>query len=335
MRLGLVGAGRIGAMHAEILRGLDGVDELVITDADPQRAAEVAGKLGAAQVDSVATLLASGLDGLVIAAATDAHPELIVKAVEAGIPAFCEKPVASDIGETVRVLRRVADADVPVHIGFQRRFDPGYASARAAVVSGELGWVHTLRATTLDPAPPPAAYIPTSGGLFRDCSVHDFDIIRWVSGQEVSEVYAVGVNRGDDFIRAAGDVDTLGAVLTLADDTIALVSATRYNAAGYDVRLEVMGSRQSLAVGLDERMPLRSAEAGTAWPAGPAYATFIERFQPAYVAELRAFVASVHGMPTQACTVADALAASYVAEACELSRREHRPVRLAEVRQEP
>jgi myo-inositol 2-dehydrogenase/D-chiro-inositol 1-dehydrogenase len=334
MRLGLAGAGRIGAMHAEILRGLDEVDGLVITDANPQRAREVADKVGAVQADGVDALLTAGLDGLVIATATDAHPELIVKAVEAGIPVFCEKPVAGDIGETERVLRQVAEGGVPVHIGFQRRFDPGYAAARAAVASGELGWVHTLRATTLDPAPPPVAYIPTSGGLFRDCSVHDFDIVRWVSGQEVAEVYAVGANRGEDFIRSAGDVDTLGAVLTLADDTIALVSATRYNAAGYDVRLEIMGSRQSMAVGLDERMPLRSTESGVDWPAGPAYATFIERFQPAYIAELRAFVASVQGAATQACTVADALAAGYVAEACELSRREHRPVRLAEVRQE-
>ncbi|SFB05214.1 myo-inositol 2-dehydrogenase / D-chiro-inositol 1-dehydrogenase [Amycolatopsis marina] len=333
MRLGLAGAGRIGAMHAEILRGLDEVDELVIGDTNPQRAREVAAKLGVTQIDDIDSLLTAGLDGLVIAAATDAHPMLILRAVEAGIPVFCEKPVAGSVGETVRVLSRVAECGVPVHVGFQRRFDPGYAAARAAVISGELGWVHTLRATTLDPAPPPAAYIPTSGGLFRDCSVHDFDIVRWVSGQEVAEVYAVGTNRGEDFIRAAGDVDTLGAVLTMADNTIALVSATRYNAAGYDVRLEIMGSRRSIAVGLDERMPLRSAEAGVGWPSGPAYATFIERFQPAYVAELRAFVDSVRGAPTQACTVADALEAGYVAEACELSRREHRPVPLAEVRQ--
>ncbi|SFO90588.1 myo-inositol 2-dehydrogenase / D-chiro-inositol 1-dehydrogenase [Amycolatopsis arida] len=334
MRLGLAGAGRIGAMHAEILRGLDEVDALVIADAQPQRAGEVAGKLGAEHVEDVEALFGAGLDGLVVAAATDAHPELIVRSVEAGIPVLCEKPVAGDVAETVRVLRRVTGAEVPVHVGFQRRFDPGYAAARAAVRSGELGWVHTLRATTLDPAPPPATYIPTSGGLFRDCGVHDFDVIRWVSGQEVAEVYAVGTNRGEEFFRAAGDVDTLGAVLTLADDTIALVSATRYNAAGYDVRLEVMGSRQSLAVGLDERMPLRSVEAGVAWPSGPAYPTFVERFQPAYVAELRAFVASVRGETSEACTVADALEASYVAEACELSRREHRPVRISEVRRD-
>ena len=120
-------------------------------------------------------------------------------AVEAGLPTFCEKPVAPDVDGHPAVLRRSRGADVPVHIGFQRRFDAGYVAARAAVESGELGWVHTLRAGTLDPAPPPAEYIAHSGGFFRDCSVHDFDILRWVTGREVVEVYAVGANRGEAF----------------------------------------------------------------------------------------------------------------------------------------
>jgi myo-inositol 2-dehydrogenase / D-chiro-inositol 1-dehydrogenase len=333
MKLGLAGTGRIGACHAETLRNLDDVDSVIVADLDPARARQTAEKLGVGFVPDIDSLFGAGLDGLVVAAATDAHPELILRAVAAGLPVFCEKPVAGDIEGTLRVVDRIAESDVPVQIGFQRRFDAGYTAARAAVADGRLGWIHTLRATTCDPAPPPAEYIATSGGFFRDCSVHDFDIIRWVTGHEVTEVYAVGANRGADFFRAAGDVDTVGALLTLDDDTIALVSGTRYNAAGYDVRLEVLGAEGDLVVGLDDNVPLRSAEPGVTWPAGRAYPGFMERFRAAYEAELAGFVGLVAGrVATSPCTVLDALAAFYVAAACDVSRREHRPVRLDEVR---
>src|SRR5262249_39118161 len=216
-------------------------------------------------------------------------------------------------------------------VGFQRRFDAGYAAAREAVRAGRLGWLHTVRAGTLDPAPPPAEYVAGCGGLFRDLSVHDFDAIRWVTGREVAEVYAAGGNRGAAFFAAAGDVDTGAAVLTLDDGTLGLVSGTRYNPAGYDVRLELFGSADSLAVGLDDRLPLRSAEPGATFPAGPACPSFLERFRLASPRELAAFVEVAAGRAASPCTVQDALAAFRVAEACELSRRERRPVRLAEV----
>jgi myo-inositol 2-dehydrogenase/D-chiro-inositol 1-dehydrogenase len=332
VRIGLAGVGRIGAFHAETLHQLDQVDSLVLADAYPGRAAAVAGRLGVETAENLAALLAAGIDGLVIAAATEVHPALILAAVGAGLPVFCEKPVALDLAGTLAVLHRVENSAVPVQIGFQRRFDPGFALAREAVHSGRLGWVHTLRAGTLDPAPPAPQYIATSGGFFRDCSVHDFDAIRWVTGREVVEVYAVGMNRGEDFFRAAGDVDTCAALLTLEDDTIALVSGTRYNAAGYDVRLEVLGAKDSLSVGLDDRLPLRSAEPGVTWPAGTPYPQFMERFRGAYVAELTAFTDVVAGRAPSPCTVRDALEAGYVAQACEVSRREHRPVAVAEVR---
>lgn len=332
MKLGLVGTGRIGSFHAGTLRQVAGVDAVVVTDADPARAKQAAAAVGVEFAPDTDALFAAGIDGLVVTAATSAHPELIVRGVAESVPVFCEKPVATDIAGTLAVLDAVADADVPVQIGFQRRFDAGYTAARVAVRSGSLGWVHTLRADTMDAAPPPAEYVPTSGGFFRDCNVHDFDIIRWVTGQEVTEVYAVGANRGADFFRAAGDVDTAAALVTLADGTLALVSGTRYNAAGHDVRLEVLGSEGDLVVGLDERTPLRSAEHGVAWPAGQPYRTFLERFDAAYRAELAAFVDVVAGRSTSPCTVADALEAFYVAEACVVSRREHRPVPVAEIR---
>jgi myo-inositol 2-dehydrogenase/D-chiro-inositol 1-dehydrogenase len=269
---------------------------------------------------------------VVIAASTDAHPELIAAAIDAGLPVFCEKPIAPSIAESVEVLRRVETAGVPVQIGYQRRFDAGFQAAHTAVKNGELGWLHTVRSTTLDPAPPTPEYVAVSGGLFRDCGVHDFDIIRWVTGREVVEVYATGSNQGADFFAAAGDVDTSAAVLTLEGGALAVVSNTRYNPRGYDVRLEVHGSKDSIAVGLEDKLPLRSVEPGTRFPAGQPHPVFMERFRPAYRAELEVFTELVAGERSSPCTVADALEAEWVAQACTLSHHEHRPVRIDEVK---
>jgi myo-inositol 2-dehydrogenase / D-chiro-inositol 1-dehydrogenase len=332
MRIGLAGVGRIGAFHASILAGLPDVDSVVVADAEADRALEIADRLGVEFADSPETLLSSGLDGLVITAPTQAHPELIVRGAEAGLPVFCEKPVAPDIESTLELIKRVGSAATAVQVGFQRRFDAGYGNAREAAQSGALGWVHTLRATTLDPAPPPPSYIATSGGLFRDCGVHDFDAIRWVTNRDVAEVYALGTNRGADFFRAAGDVDTMAAMLTLDDDSLAVVSNTRYNGAGYDVRLEVLGSEDSIGVGLDDRLPLRSAEPGTAFPAASPYPSFMERFADAYRCELEAFVRLAARGGESPCTMQDALEAFYVAEACEVSLARHQPVQVGEVR---
>ncbi|MYX97110.1 Gfo/Idh/MocA family oxidoreductase [Streptomyces sp. SID486] len=332
MRIGILGLGRIGAFHAETLHGLDAVESLVVTDPFTDAAKAAAERFGAEVADSPEALLAAGVDGIVIAAATDAHPALVRAGVAAGVPVFCEKPVARTMAEGVEVLAAVRDSGVPVQIGYNRRFDAGFAAARAAVGSGELGALHTVRCTTLDPAPPPAAYVAASGGIFRDCSVHDFDIIRWVTGREVTEVYAVGGNRGADYIEAAGDADTTGALLTLDDGTIAVVSNSRHNARGYDVRMELHGFADSIAVGLDEQLPLRSVEPGATFPAGTPHDFFMDRFAAAYRAELTAFTEVVAGTRPSPCTVQDALEAGWIAEACTLSLREHRPVTLAEVR---
>jgi myo-inositol 2-dehydrogenase / D-chiro-inositol 1-dehydrogenase len=203
MRLGLLGLGRIGAFHAETLTSLPTVDSLVVSDPVPALTEEVAGRLGAQVADTPEALLASRVDGVVIAAPTELHPELILLCVAAGIPAFCEKPVARDSAVAAKLGRRVADTGVQVQIGYPRRFDPAFAAVRAAVAGGELGWVHTVRSTTLDPAPPSQDYVAASGGIFRDCSVHDFDAVRWVTGQEVTEAYAAGANLGADWCRRA------------------------------------------------------------------------------------------------------------------------------------
>ncbi|MER6036818.1 Gfo/Idh/MocA family oxidoreductase [Streptomyces sp. NPDC001835] len=332
MRIGILGLGRIGAFHAETLAGLDAVESLVVADPFADAARAAAERFGARIADSPQSLLAAGVDGLVVAAATDAHPALIRAGVEAGVPVFCEKPVARTMAEGLEVLDAVRGGGVPVQIGFNRRFDAGFSAARAAVRGGELGKLHSVRCTTLDPAPPPAAYIAASGGIFRDCAVHDFDVVRWVTGREVTEVYAAGGNRGAGHIREAGDADTTGAVLTLDDGTLAMVSNSRHNGRGYDVRMELLGFEDSLAVGLEDKLPLRSAEPGAVFPSGVPHDFFMDRFAAAYRAELAAFTEVVAGARPSPCTVEDALEAGWIAEACTLSLREHRPVTVDEVR---
>ena len=192
MRLGLIGLGRIGAFHADTLSHLDEVDSLVVTDAVPAVTASVAERFGAEAAESPEALISSGVDGIVIAAATDAHTALIRAGVDAGIPVFCEKPLSGVVDEAIAIADHVNASGVPVQIGYPRRFDPAYLAARDALAGGELGWLHTLRSTTLDPAPAPRGYIAVSGGIFRDCSVHDFDTVRW--GCRVQCGRAHGVN---------------------------------------------------------------------------------------------------------------------------------------------
>lgn len=335
MRIGLAGVGRIGAFHAETLRGLDDVDELVVTDLDTEAARAVAERLGVDQAATPHDLLASGVDGFVIATGTAGHAPLVRQAVAAGVPTFCEKPLAASLAETVELAGLVDASGVPVQVGFQRRFDCAYQRVASAVRSGELGRVHTVRANTHDQSPPHPAYIPTSGGLLRDCSVHDFDIVRYVTGREVASVYATGANTGAAFFGEAGDVDTAAAVLTLDDGTLVTVTATRYNGAGHDVRLEVMGSEGTLGVGFDDSLAVTSAEPGVAFPRGPRHESFMQRFLPAYRAELTHFVAVARGEALSPCTATDALQAFRVAEACELSRREQRRVTLDEIANRP
>lgn len=332
MRLGLIGLGRIGSFHADTLSQLPAVESLVVADVVPAVTRAVADRVGADTADSPDALLRSGIDGLVIAAATDAHAMLVRAGVDAGVPVFCEKPLSADLGEAVETARTVSASGTPVQVGYPRRFDPAFVAARAAVESGELGWVHTVRSTTLDPAPAPRAYLEASGGIFRDCSVHDFDTVRWVTGREVVEVYATGSAHGDDLFAELGDVATATTVLTFDDGATGLVSNTRYNPRGYDVRLELHGTSDSVAAGWSAATPLRNLETGATWPAGPPATFFMDRLAAAFRAELQAFTDVVAGHRSSPCTVEDALAVSFIAEAATLSLHAHRPVRIDEVR---
>ncbi|QDY79738.1 Gfo/Idh/MocA family protein [Streptomyces qinzhouensis] len=331
MRIGLIGTGRIGTFHSGVLGRHPAVGSLVVADADAARAAAVAERTGAAAVAGPDEVFAAGVDAVVIASATASHAELIGRAARAGLPVFCEKPIAVDLPGTARALHEVARAGTELQIGFMRRFDAGYAAARQRVRSGRLGRLHTVRATSSDPAPPPAGYLPLSGGLYRDCLVHDFDIVRWVTGREVTEVYAAGSDAGPGMFREAGDVDTAAVLLTLDDGTLATATATRVNGAGYDVRMELAGELDQIVVGLGDRTPLTSAEPGAPGRPERPWPGFLERFAPAYEAELDAFLGLVRGETANPCDGREALAALRIAEACELSRRERRPVALAEI----
>ncbi|PSL02733.1 myo-inositol 2-dehydrogenase/D-chiro-inositol 1-dehydrogenase [Haloactinopolyspora alba] len=331
MRVGFVGVGRIGAAHAQVVRDHPAVSEVRIADADPARARVVADDLGVTALDRTADAF-SGVDAVVVAAATSAHAELLTAAARAGLPVFCEKPVAPDIAGTLDVLDEVTKADIPHQIGFQRRFDAGYTAARQALAAGALGELRRAHVITADAEPPPPSYVPTSGGIFRDCHVHDFDVLRWVTGREVVDVYATGANRGAAVFGDNGDVDESAAVLTLDDGTLATVQGSRYNGGGYDVRMELAGTAGTHVVGLDEHAALISAEPDVAFPSGNPFREFWSRFRPAYQAEINAFVELARGERESACTVADALETSYVAEAATLSRAQHRPVRIDEVR---
>lgn len=331
MRIGVIGTGRIGTIHAHTLSRHRDVGSLILTDADPARAQALAHRLGETAAPGVDEIYTWGVDALVITTATSAHAELIGRAARSGLPVFCEKPIALDLVGTLQAVAEVEAAGTVLQMGFQRRFDPGYTGAREAVRSGRLGRLHTVRAMSSDPQPPPAGYLPQSGGLYRDTLIHDFDIVRWVTGREIVDVYAAGSDAGPAMFREADDVDTGAALLTLDDGTLAVLTATRMNGAGYDVRMELAGERDQIVVGLDDRTPIASTE-----PTGPPAADkpwtgFLERFGPAYEAELNGFVEVVRGERANPCDGREALQALRVAEACELSRRERRPVRLMEV----
>jgi len=330
VHVGLIGVGRIGALHARHLAQLSQVDRLTITDMDQKRAAEVARRLSAGVVETPEALLESGVDALVIAAATPAHAPLLHMAADARVPAFCEKPIALDLATTDAVIDHAERAKILVQIGFQRRFDAGYRAAREAVRSGGLGDVQLVRVATHDPAPPPEEYVAVSGGIWRDLAIHDFDIAPWVIDRPVVEVYAAGQAHAPAFARH-DDIDAAGAVLRFEGGTLGIASGMRNDARGYDVRMEIFGLRDSIVVGLSPRTPMRSVEPGVAAPVEPGYRDFIDRFADAYRAELEGFLHAAQTGSESPCTVHAARRALVVALAADRSRRENRPVRIDEV----
>lgn len=330
MKIALLGAGRIGQLHGRLVAAQAGVDGVLVADVDADRARETAAAVGGTMAASAQEALA-GADAALIAASTNAHADLVRMAVERGLPTFVEKPLAFELSDTRQLVELVERTGVPVQVGFQRRFDRAYVEARRLVESGELGTVYLVRLIAHDHEPPPDAYVPLSGGLFKDSSIHDFDALRWVTGQEVDEVYATGSVRRFPVFAKYDDVDTGAAILRLADGTLGVLSQTRHDPLGYDIRMEVVGSNDSVAVGLMPETPIRSLEsAGPEFP-GPAWQTFLTRFEDAYRDELLAFLRVARGEIASPCTARDALQAMRISVAASRSRAEHRPVRLEEI----
>lgn len=329
MRIGLIGAGRIGAFHAKTLADNSAVTRITVFDPQTERAEAVAEGVGADVAPDAKAMIGS-IDAMVIAAATDVHAAMMLLAADAGIAVFCEKPIATDLAATDEVVARLRETGVPAQIGFQRRFDAGYRKAKDLVESGALGHLYSVRTTTHDYEPPPTGYHDT--GIYRDTQIHDFDILRFVTGQEAVEVYADGFTTTTEPFGAGRPIDTGIAVLTLTDGTKAIMSGIRHDPIGHDVRMELFGSGDSVSVGLEPHLPLRSVEPGAAVPTEPTPKTFLDRFAPAYRAELDRFVAVVAGRESSPCTPDDAREALRIAVACDISRRDHRPVLMEEVK---
>ncbi len=330
MRIGVVGVGRIGQYHARVVQSHPDVSDIVLVDADRARTGQVAAELGAEIAETVPDLL-QRVDAVIVASPTNTHASMVRLAVEASLPTFCEKPIALDLQSTIEVVKLVRASGATVQMGFQRRFDAGYRAARQAICDDALGRIYAIRIAGHDPAPPHESYLPGSGGIFRDLHIHDFDIIRWVLGQEVVEVYVQGSVLVDPMFARHDDVDTVAATLTFSDGTLGVLTGGRHDPLGYDIRMELFGSKDVVSVGWDARMPMRSLEPGMPPAAEHPYAFFLDRFDAAYRAELTWFVDVAQGRAENPCSVEDAEAALRIALACDQSRREHRPVRVDEV----
>ncbi len=329
MQLGIVGAGRIGANHTRILSEQGNVASLLVADAVGGRALDLADGLPSASAVTVDELFADA-DAVVIASSTDSHAEMLHRAAAAGVPAFCEKPIALDLDSTRAAVAAVDAAGIVVQMGFQRRYDPAMRAIRDKVAGGELGTPYLVRSQTHDPEPPPLDYIPVSGGIFVDCLIHDIDVVRYVTGQEVVACQAAGAVVGFDEIGALGDVDTATAVLELAEGALAQLSALRHDPVGYDVRLEVFGSGDSVAAGWSERTPIHSTEPGAVATSDP-ITSFWDRFDAAYRAELDAFPRVARGEELPLSNHHDAYEDMRVAVACATAHAEARRVELEEI----
>lgn len=324
--IALIGAGRIGRLHAaHLARQTPEAMLYGIADASAEAARAAAGANGVERWTTDAeTLVADpAVRAIVVASPTPTHVPLILAAAAAGKDVFCEKPIALDLPSTDRALEAVAKAGVRLQVGFQRRFDPAYRKAKEMIDSGVLGRVEYVRDAMRDPSPPSAEYLAASGGIFRDMTIHNFDCVRWLVGDEAAEVYAAGSCLVDPAIGALGDVDTTVVTIRFRNGALASVDNSRRATFGYDVRTEVHGSKGAVLIGYSrDTAILHLSDEGVRsdhvhW--------FLERFEAAYAEELRAFVCSVaNGEPTKV-TGADGRAALALAVAADASRAANRP----------
>jgi myo-inositol 2-dehydrogenase / D-chiro-inositol 1-dehydrogenase len=331
MRVAVAGTGRMGAFRAQVLAEHPGVETVVVGSRNEGRALELVSRLGC-EWSPLDELLDREPDAVVISTETPAHAHLIAECAERSLPVLCEKPIAVGLDDTREAIRRAAAAGIVLQVAFQRRFDPGFVEVRRLARAGRLGVLYAMRLVAHDHEPSPEYYIPTSGRIWRDLHVHDFDLARWMTGQEVERVFAYGTVRAHERFAKHDDFDTTAAVLTMTDGMVVSITGARHDPRGYDFRLELFGSADSVAAGLDERAPLRfvDLESRTATPEA-AYRGFLDRFAEAFRRETHAFADVARGRRENPCPGEAALEATRVALACERSADEGRPVAVAEV----
>lgn len=326
MRIGVLGAGRIGATHVANLAALAAVDEVVVHD---PAVAPTGALADATWVDHPDGVL-DGTDGVVVATPTARHPDDVAAVADAGLPCFCEKPISLDLATSEATLAHATAAGIELQVGFQRRFDPGFVAMKAAIDAGEVGTVYHVRAASHDHEPPHEGYLDGAGSVFRDMHIHDFDALAWLTGDTPVEVFARGSVLVDEMFARHDDVDTSVAVVTLAGGALATLTGTRQNGVGYDHRTEVIGSRDNLSAGFTDRLPLRSADPGGFTPVDP-YPAFPVRFHEAYAAEMAAFVALVAGDGPNRCPGRAAVDALRLALAADRSLATGAPVPIADI----
>ena len=332
LRIGIIGAGRISKSHTPALvQRIPQVEVVKLADINLEAAHALADPLGIPVCRDYHELIDDpGIDAIFIFSSTDTHAQMCIEAAAAGKHIFCEKPIAHSLTQIDRALAAVERAGVKLQIGFNRRFDANFARVRHAVASGEIGTPRLMHIVSRDPAPPPISYVRVSGGMFMDMTIHDFDMARFLIGDEVEEVYTAGAVMVDPQIGAAGDLDTALIVLRFKNGVIGTIDNSRQAAYGYDQRVEILGSRGSIATANcypNQAVVSTATEVRQDLP----LTFFMDRYTESFASEVRAFVQAVReDKPTPVAGV-DGLLAVVIALAARKSYDEHRPVRLDEV----
>ena len=333
IRFGLIGAGRIGSLHAESLASrLHSAELAAIADIDRPSAEALAARWRIPEVfeDYHAILSNREIDAVAVCSATDTHALIICEAAAAGKHIFCEKPIDHDLAKIDAALKAVAEAGVLFQVGFNRRFDANFRKVRDLIREGHIGEPHILRITSRDPAPPPLDYIRVSGGIFLDMTIHDFDMARYLIGSEVTQVFTAGGVMVDEAIGAAGDLDTAVITLWFENGAIGTIDNSRQAVYGYDQRVEVFGSKGMARV--DNNYPDSHvfSHAGGVESARPLY-FFLERYMESYVAEMEAFVEAIRIVAPTPVNGEDGRIPVVMGLAAARSYRENRPVLLSEI----
>jgi myo-inositol 2-dehydrogenase/D-chiro-inositol 1-dehydrogenase len=321
------GAGRIGAIHAANIGARDDARLKYVIDVNVAAARALAGKHRARITDMATALSDPEIDAVVIASSTDTHADLAIAAAKAGKAIFCEKPIDLSLKRVDACLAAVAKARVPMLVGFNRRFDPNFRSLHDRLRAGEIGNVEQVIITSRDPGLPPLDYLKVSGGQFRDMTIHDFDMARWLLGEEPVEVHAMGSCLVDPAVGKLGDIDSAMILMRTASGRLCHINNSRRAAYGYDQRIEVHGSKGRLSAGNRIATTVEKADANAVSGDKPLY-FFLERYADAYRAELDAFVAALRAKKPMPVGPADGRQALVLAEAALKSYRSGRPVTL-------